>query len=110
LAEKTTLIFSEFDLLLFPTTPSTAFRLNEKLSDPLEMYVADIFTVFSNLTGVPSISLPLFWHNNGLPYGVQIMTNRFCELSLLSLSDQWMHQFKESGPEKPTPSTPLTSW
>ncbi|MBA4167749.1 MAG: Asp-tRNA(Asn)/Glu-tRNA(Gln) amidotransferase subunit GatA [Chitinophagaceae bacterium] len=108
LSEKTELIFSEFDVLLFPTTPSPAFRLGEKLSDPLEMYVADIFTVFSNLTGLPSISLPLFWHNNGLPYGVQIMTNRFCELSLLSLSDQWMHQFKESGHEKPKPSTPTT--
>jgi aspartyl-tRNA(Asn)/glutamyl-tRNA(Gln) amidotransferase subunit A len=108
LVEKTELIFREFDLLLFPTTPSTAFRLGEKLSDPLEMYVADIFTVFSNLTGLPSISLPLFWHNNGMPYGVQIMTNRFCELPLLSLSNQWMHQFKESGHEKPKPSTPPT--
>lgn len=108
LCEKTKLIFSEFDVLLFPTTPSTAFRLGEKLSDPIEMYAADIFTVFSNLTGLPSISLPLFWHNNGLPFGVQIMTNRFCELSLLHLSDQWMHQFKENGHEKPTPSTPIT--
>jgi len=108
LARKTDLIFREFDVLLFPTSPSTAFKLGEKLSDPLEMYVADIFTVFSNLTGLPSISIPLFWHNNGLPYGVQIMTNRFCELSLLSLSNQWMHQFKESGLEKPKPSAPTT--
>ncbi len=108
LTRKTDLIFKEFDLLLFPTTPSPAFRLGEKLSDPLEMYAADIFTVFSNLTGLPSISLPLFWHNNGLPYGVQIMTNRFCELSLLELSNKWMRQFKESGLEKPKPSTPAT--
>ncbi|MBL7700417.1 MAG: Asp-tRNA(Asn)/Glu-tRNA(Gln) amidotransferase subunit GatA, partial [Chitinophagaceae bacterium] len=96
LTEKTNLIFREFDFLLFPTSPSTAFRAGEKLSDPVEMYVADIFTVFSNLTGVPSISLPLFWHNNGLPYGVQIMSNRFSEHSLLSLSDKWMQQFKRS--------------
>lgn len=108
LVEKTALIFNEFDLLLSPTVPSPAFRLGEKLADPLEMYAADIFTVFSNLTGLPSISLPLFWHSNGLPYGVQIMTDRFCELSLLDLSSQWMHQFKESGLEKPTPSTPTT--
>ena len=97
LVEKTNLIFKEFDFLLFPTSPSTAFRLGEKLADPVEMYVADIFTVFSNLTGLPSISLPLFWHNNGLPYGVQIMSNRFSEMSLLNLSDKWMQQFKGSG-------------
>lgn len=96
LTEKTNLIFKEFDFLLFPTAPSTAFRAGEKLKDPVEMYVADIFTVFSNLTGVPSVSLPLFWHNNGLPYGVQIMSDRFNELSLLNVSDKWMQQFKRS--------------
>jgi aspartyl-tRNA(Asn)/glutamyl-tRNA(Gln) amidotransferase subunit A len=106
LTQTTNLIFNNFDILLFPTSPTTAFRLGEKLSDPVEMYAADIFTVFSNLTGLPSISLPLFWHNNGLPYGVQIMSNRFRELYLLSVSDQWMHQFKVSGHEKPEPTTP----
>lgn len=109
LAEKTNLIFSQFDLLLFPTSPSTAFKLGEKLVDPVEMYAADIFTVFSNLTGVPSISLPLFWHNNGLPYGVQIMSNRFSDLYLLHQSDKWMQQYKVVGHEKPKPSTPITS-
>lgn len=106
LTQTTNLIFNKFDIILFPTAPSTAFKLGEKLSDPVEMYVADIFTVFSNLTGLPSISLPLFWHNNGLPYGVQIMSNRFSELYLLSVSDRWMHQFKGSGHEKPKPTTP----
>lgn len=108
LCDRTRLIFKDFDFLLSPTYPSTAFRLGEKLSDPLEMYAADIFTVFSNLTGLPAISLPLFWHNNGLPYGVQIMTNQFCELHLLTLAEQWMQQFKGSGNEKPKPSTPAT--
>ena len=107
LVEKTNLIFKDFDFLIFPTSPSTAFKLGEKLSDPVEMYVADIFTVFSNLTGIPSISLPLFWHNNGLPYGVQIMSNRFSENSLLALSERWMRQFKGPGYEKPKPSTPI---
>jgi aspartyl-tRNA(Asn)/glutamyl-tRNA(Gln) amidotransferase subunit A len=107
LVEKTNLIFKDFDFLIFPTSPSTAFKLGEKLSDPVEMYAADIFTVYSNLTGVPSISLPLFWHNNGLPYGVQIMSNRFSEISLLDLSDKWMQQFKGPGNEKPKPSTPI---
>lgn len=107
LTQKTELIFSQFDLLLFPTTPSTAFKLGEKLTDPVEMYAADIFTVFSNLTGLPSISLPLFWHSNGLPYGVQIMSNRFSDLILLNQSDQWMLQFRDTGNEKPKPSTPV---
>ncbi len=108
LVDKTNLIFSQFDLLLFPTTPTPAFRLGEKLADPLEMYAADIFTVFANLTGLPAVSLPLFWHNNGLPFGVQIMTNRFCDLYLLALSNLWMQQFKGSGTEKPKPPTPVT--
>jgi aspartyl-tRNA(Asn)/glutamyl-tRNA(Gln) amidotransferase subunit A len=107
LVEKTNLIFSKFDLLLFPTSPSTAFRLGEKLADPVEMYAADIFTVFSNLTGLPSVSLPLFWHNNGLPYSVQIMSNKFSELTLLNVSDRWMRQYKGKRGEKPKPSTPL---
>lgn len=106
LVDKTNLIFSQFDLLLFPTSPSTAFKLGEKLSDPVEMYAADIFTVFANLTGLPSVSLPLFWHNNGLPYGVQIMTKRFSDLFLLDQSDRWMQIYKEAGTEKPKPSTP----
>jgi aspartyl-tRNA(Asn)/glutamyl-tRNA(Gln) amidotransferase subunit A len=107
LVEKTKLIFRDYDFLLFPTSPSTAFKLGEKLKDPVEMYVADIFTVFSNLTGIPSISLPLFWHNNGLPYGVQMMSDRFSELLLLNLSDKWMQQYKGPGNEKPKPSTPI---
>ncbi len=108
LVDKTNLIFSDFDVLIFPTVPGTAFRIGEKMTDPVAMYMADIFTVFSNLTGVPAISLPLYWHNNGLPYGVQIMTNRYSELSLLSLSSQWMQQFREHGNEKPKPSTPVS--
>jgi aspartyl-tRNA(Asn)/glutamyl-tRNA(Gln) amidotransferase subunit A len=109
LVEKTNLIFNKFDIILFPTSPSTAFKLGEKMSDPVEMYAADIFTVFSNLTGLPSISLPLFWHSNGLPYSVQIMSNRFSELYLLSVSNHWMNQYKVSGFEKPNSSTPVPS-
>ncbi len=107
LVQQTDLIFNQFDLLLFPTSPTTAFTLGEKLTDPVEMYAADIFTVFANLTGLPSISLPLFWHNNSLPYSVQIMSNRFNDLSLLSVSNQWMNQFRVSGFEKPNSSTPV---
>lgn len=95
LVQKTDLIFNSFDALLLPTVPTTAFPIGEKISDPIAMYMADIFTVFSNLTGLPGISIPLFWHKNGLPFGVQVMTNRFSELSLLQLSNDWMARYKE---------------
>ena len=94
LKEKTKLIFNDFDALILPTAPSTAFPVGEKLNDPIAMYMADIFTVFSNLIGTPSISIPLFWHNNGLPYGLQVMTNQFHELSLLQLSHYWIKQYR----------------
>ncbi|MBC7848986.1 MAG: Asp-tRNA(Asn)/Glu-tRNA(Gln) amidotransferase subunit GatA [Chitinophagaceae bacterium] len=95
LVEKTNLIFSEFDAIILPNAPTTAFPLGEKTDDPIAMYLADIFTVFCNLVGLPGISLPLFWHRNGLPYGVQVMTNRFSELYLLQLSNQWMQLYRE---------------
>jgi aspartyl-tRNA(Asn)/glutamyl-tRNA(Gln) amidotransferase subunit A len=101
LVQKTNLVFNEFDVLLLPTSPTTAFSAGEKTDDPIAMYLADIFTVFSNLTGLPGISIPLFWHSNGLPFGVQAMTNRFCELSLLQLSHQWMQLYRKTGNERP---------
>lgn len=102
LTEKTKLVFNSFDALILPTAPTPAFKLGEKMEDPISMYLADIFTVFANLTGIPSISIPLFWHSNGIPYGLQIMTNQFCELSLLTLSHQWIQQYRFAGHiEKP---------
>jgi len=94
LVDKINLIFSQFDAILLPTAPSTAFTIGEKTEDPISMYLADIFTVFSSLTGIPAASIPLFWHSNGMPYGLQIMTNQFCELSLLQLSHLWIQQFR----------------
>lgn len=97
LVNKTNMVFNQFDALILPTAPTTAFRIGEKMEDPIAMYLADIFTVFSNLTGIPGISIPLFWHSNGMPYGLQIMTNRFCELSLLQLSHQWIQRYRFAG-------------
>ena len=91
LVERTALIFKDFDAILLPTVPSTAFKLGEKTKDPIAMYLADIYTVFGNLTGTPGISIPLFRHSNGLPFGLQIMSNRFSEVSLLRLSHQMMN-------------------
>jgi aspartyl-tRNA(Asn)/glutamyl-tRNA(Gln) amidotransferase subunit A len=90
LYDKTQLIFSSFDAILLPTSPVTAFKVGEKLNDPLAMYLADIYTVMANLTGISAISLPLFRHPSGMPFGLQVMTNRLDELTLLQVSQQLM--------------------
>ncbi len=94
LTERTKLIFNEFDLILSPTVPTTAFKTGEKSSDPVAMYLADLYTVYANLVGIPGISLPLFTHTNGMPFGIQAMTNQFRELSLLQFSNELMQQYK----------------
>jgi len=92
LVDRTDLIFKDFDIILLPTSPSTAFKIGEKMEDPIAMYLADIYTVYANLTGIPGISIPLFTHTNGMPFGVQAMTNRFKELTLLQFSHLMMQQ------------------
>ncbi|MCW3119495.1 MAG: gatA [Chitinophagaceae bacterium] len=93
LKEKTNLIFRDFDFILLPTSPSTAFKIGEKSDDPIEMYLADIYTVMANLVGIPAISLPLFKHSNQMPFGLQIMGNNFHELPLLQVSEHLMQQY-----------------
>jgi len=90
--DRTDLIFKDFDIIILPTSPTTAFKLGEKMDDPIAMYLADIYTVYANLTGIPGISLPLFTHTNGMPFGMQAMTSRFNELSLLQFSHLMMQQ------------------
>jgi aspartyl-tRNA(Asn)/glutamyl-tRNA(Gln) amidotransferase subunit A len=92
LVEQTDLIFKDFDVIVLPTSPTTAFRVGEKMNDPIAMYLADIYTVYANLTGIPGISLPLFTHTNGMPFGVQAMTSRYNEVSLLRFSHQMMQR------------------
>jgi aspartyl-tRNA(Asn)/glutamyl-tRNA(Gln) amidotransferase subunit A len=93
LKEKTNQVFRDFDFILLPTSPSTAFKIGEKSGDPIAMYLADIYTVMANLVGIPSISLPLFKHSNQMPFGLQVMANNFNELSLLQASNQLMHKY-----------------
>ena len=94
LVEKTELVFKDFDFILMPTSPSVAFKIGEKTDDPIAMYLADIYTVFANLTGIPGISLPLFKHSNGMSFGMQLMSKQFNELSLLQASQQLMEMKK----------------
>ncbi len=89
LNEKTNEILKEYDFILLPSTPSTAFEIG-KINDPLTMYLEDIFTVHANLTGLPAISLPIGKHSSGLPFGIQLIGNLFKEEELLSFSKYLM--------------------
>ncbi|MEN2998559.1 MAG: Asp-tRNA(Asn)/Glu-tRNA(Gln) amidotransferase subunit GatA [Brevinematia bacterium] len=75
--------FSEVDFIITPTTPTTAFRIGEKISNPIEMYLSDIFTVTVNLVGTCAISLPIGKDSNGLPIGMQIIARPFHDSNLL---------------------------
>jgi len=92
LTDRTDAIFADYDAVIMPTSPTTAFTIGDKSSDPVAMYLADIFTVFANLTGIPGISVPLFKHSNGMPFGLQIMTKKEDELTLLQMADQLVKQ------------------
>ena len=96
LADKTNEVFSQYDAIILPTSPTTAFAIGDQSDDPIAMYLADIYTVFANLTGLPAISLPLFKHSNGMPFGLQVMTNKKEEVTLLQISSQLMQQYKSA--------------
>jgi aspartyl-tRNA(Asn)/glutamyl-tRNA(Gln) amidotransferase subunit A len=93
LTEKIQLIFNDFDFIILPTSPATAFKAGEKTTDPIAMYLADIYTVMANLVGIPAICLPLFQHTNGMAFGLQVMSARFNELFLLRFSNQLMQDY-----------------
>ena len=92
LCDTTSEIFKGYDAIISPTVPTTAFKIGEKSDDPIAMYLADIFTVFPNLVGIPAISIPLFTHSNGLPFGLQVMSNHFEEASLLQISEMMLNK------------------
>ena len=77
--------FNHVDVMIFPTTASTAFQQGS-VKDPIQMYLQDIFTVHANLSGNPAISIPFGIHSNGMPFGIQLMTDRFNESKLFSYS------------------------
>jgi aspartyl-tRNA(Asn)/glutamyl-tRNA(Gln) amidotransferase subunit A len=94
LVEKTNAVFEQYDALILPTVPTTAFPLGSTMDDPIAVYLADIYTVFANLTGIPGISLPLFRHSNGMPFGLQVMSDRNQDPLLLQLSLNWLTQYQ----------------
>ena len=85
--QRTLDILSDYDFILMPVAPTTAWRFGEKSDDPVAMYLSDIFTVLANLAGVPAVALPAGKHpDNGLPVGVQLMGKSGADCDLLAFS------------------------
>ncbi|MES2727113.1 MAG: Asp-tRNA(Asn)/Glu-tRNA(Gln) amidotransferase subunit GatA [Bacteroidota bacterium] len=85
IANKTKAIFQDFDFILSPTAPTTAFKIGEKSNDPIQMYLADIFTVHANIVGIPALSFPYAKDQNNMPIGLQLTANHKEDGKLLSM-------------------------
>ncbi len=79
-------VFANFDVIIHPTTPTTAFKLGENMNDPVKMYLEDICTIPVNLAGLPAISVPCGFSSNGLPIGLQIVGKAFDEATILRVA------------------------
>ena len=89
--DRTTALLKDYDFILMPTTPTTAFDIGVKNEDPTIAYLEDIYTVHANLAGMPAISLPLWVSSKKMPIGVQLMGAAFKEADLLNFSKLLMH-------------------
>ena len=81
--------FQQCDIIMGPTTPSTAFNFGEKADDPVAMYLSDIYTIAVNLAGLPGMSVPCGFGANGRPVGLQIIGNYFAEAKMLGVAHQY---------------------
>lgn len=79
-------LFSRFDVVINPTTPTTAFEIGGKITDPIAMYLADIFTVQAPLSGQPALSVPMGFDKQGMPMGLQIMTDHYQEKQMFDFA------------------------
>ena len=97
--------FESVDIILGPTTQTSAFKLGEKVNDPVSMYMNDIYTISSNLAGLPAISHPIGFVKD-LPYGLQLIAPHFKEHDLLNLTHQYQ---KVTDWHQITPKLPMNS-
>jgi len=95
--------FKVCDVILSPVAPTPAFRLGEKIDDPLKMYLEDIFTISANLAGIPGISVPCGFSTGNLPIGLQLMGNHFSEETLLKVAYAF-EQATDFHKQRPDPS------
>jgi aspartyl-tRNA(Asn)/glutamyl-tRNA(Gln) amidotransferase subunit A len=93
--------FKKVDFLVGPTTPSLPFKIGEKSTDPLQMYLMDIYTVTANLAGIPGLSLPCGFSQEGLPIGLQIQAPYFQEARLLNLAHALEQELAVKRPKLP---------
>ncbi|MEX1202734.1 MAG: Asp-tRNA(Asn)/Glu-tRNA(Gln) amidotransferase subunit GatA [Ferruginibacter sp.] len=96
LVAKMEQLFAKYDAVLMPNSTETAFDLGRIEQDPIAIYLSDIYTVLANLTGTAGISLPLFSHSNNMPFGLQVITNRGDELTLLQISSMLIEHYTTS--------------
>ena len=84
-------LFENYDMILVPTCPTPAFKLGQKIDDPLEMYLSDMYTVFVNLARIPSISIPAgkAASTDNMPVGIQFAGPMFSEAKLLQIAQAW---------------------
>ncbi|MCX5702104.1 MAG: amidase, partial [Candidatus Omnitrophica bacterium] len=75
-----------FDCIVTPASPTAAFKIGEKINDPLKMYLSDIYTISANLAGIPGISIPCGFTKKGLPVGLQILSKHFNEEMLFKVA------------------------
>jgi len=87
-------VFKNFDCIVTPTSPTAAFKIGEKLNNPLAMYLSDIYTISANLAGVPAISIPCGFNQAGLPIGLQIIARAFDEETLFRVA----YTFEQNNP------------
>lgn len=99
--------FNSYDLILGPTSPTTAFKIGEKCDNPLEMYLMDIYTVSVNIAGLPGISIPCGFDRNKLPIGMQLIGKPFEESTILQAAYSF-EQSTDYHTQKPTHPRPLS--
>jgi aspartyl-tRNA(Asn)/glutamyl-tRNA(Gln) amidotransferase subunit A len=87
--QRTNAIFETYDFIMMPASPVQAWNIGEKIDDPVAMYLSDIFTVQANMVGIPAICIPAGDFENGMPFGIQFIANRFEEDKLLSFASQF---------------------
>lgn len=87
-------VFKEVDVILTPTAPTPAFKFGEKSNDPISMYLSDIYTISTNLAGLPALSVPCGFSESGLPIGMQLIGQAFEESNLLSIAHAYDREHK----------------
>ena len=97
-------VFDRVDVVAMPTSPVPAFELGERIEDPLQMYLIDVFTVSANLAGLPAVSVPCGFSPEGLPVGLQLTGRAFDEATLLRVGDAYEQDTDWSRREAPLPA------